>query len=199
MQWFEKGYDRDTVADQIIKVGEKVGQVEVVCDGLRRNKFVAEKLRTICYLSHYTERKVYDVDEGAWVALPNSSFSLLQIEYDAPDGTRVNARVHVDNQHTTVERSSEYIRRGVDQIEDDEEAAKVRGEIWDETVAVLDEALYGHAQRIQVEARGQATRAEDEDLYKQARELGTLLAGMNLIPRETVPESTAAPALLDAA
>lgn len=167
MRWFEMGYDRDTVANRIIEGGP----TEQVCEGLERTKFaVAGQHITYC-LSRYRERKVYDAQEGAAISLPNSTFFMLQIEYDAPDGARVDARLDIDNRNTVVERSSEYRRRKVERL-DPEEAARVRKEIWDQAVAAADEALYVHAQH-----------------------LGVLLTGINVIELAPDPKVTAAATL----
>ncbi|HEY1063924.1 MAG TPA: hypothetical protein VGE30_01360 [Candidatus Saccharimonadales bacterium] len=137
MRWFEMGYDRGNVANTIMAATD----VEPVCPGFDRTKFVVEKLATTCYLSRYLKRQVYDAHEGTWVPM-DLPFYMLQIEYDAPDGVRVNARVEFDDQHSMLKRSSDYQR--FDVANNPDHAPR----IWDEAMAATDEAFYAHAQHL---------------------------------------------------
>lgn len=156
MRWFEMGYDRGNVADILMSAGS----TEPVCPGLDRTKFVVEKLNTTCYLSRYAKRQVYDAQEGRWVSL-DLPFYMLQIEYDASDGARVNARIEFDDQHSMLKRSSEYQR--LDVTNNPDHAPR----LWDEAMAATDEAFYAHAQHLGIilGVRMVERRAEPAPVY----------------------------------
>lgn len=137
MRWFEKHYDRNSVTESIMTVGP----VERVCIGYDRTKFAIDSLKTVCHLNRYAQRNVYDLNTGQWEA-QDTPYYMVLLQYTAPDGAPVNARVDFNSQHNMLNRSSEYERRMPERNPD--EAPK----IWDEAVSAMDEALCAQAKKL---------------------------------------------------